>query len=58
MKLSFKRNVGPVDRSVRLLAGLTLIGLTYFRVIHVSTLMAAILYVIAGFLLIEAIAAY
>lgn len=58
MEIGFKHNIGPIDRTLRFLAALTLFGLTYFRVIHVGAPVGAILYIIAGFLFLEAVTAY
>jgi len=58
MELGFKQNVGPLERAVRFLAAMTLIGLTYFGVIRVSTFTAALLYIIAGFFLFVAFSGY
>lgn len=58
MKLSFKRNVGPIDSVARFMAALTLFGLTYLKIINVGTFAATALYTIAGLLLLEAVTAY
>ena len=58
MELGFKHNIGPIDRTVRLLAALALTGLTYFGIINIRPFTSAVLYIIAGFLLVEAVSGY
>lgn len=58
MHLSWQRNLGTVDRVLRIIVGLALLYLAVFQPIAISSTVSILLWIGAAFMLAEGILAY